>query len=184
MTRAIAAMEAAMNMDQVIRITDAELNDALAEVNTARIVAQQATERARAKLARVSTEALMAGMTLSQVANKTGYSISSVRRAKLLKPPSNPAGTRQRPATASNSTGTANAGCWSSAPPAAYPTTTLRHNRPPKDSPPKRPAEPPPDARHPTTANSDHINNNCPISPRATAPEQPDRRGGTRDQPP
>ena len=94
MTRAIAAMEAAMNMDQVIRITDAELNDALAEVNTARIVAQRATERARAKLARVSTEALMAGMTLRQVANKTGYSISSVRRAKLLKPPSYPATTR------------------------------------------------------------------------------------------
>ena len=178
MTRAIAAMEAAMNMDQVIRI-----NDSLAEVNTARIVAQRATERARAKLARVSTEALMAGMTLRQVANKTGYSISSVRRAKLLKPPSNPAGTRQRPATASNSTGTANAGCWSSAPPAATPTT-LPHDRPPKDSPPKRPAGPPPDSRHPTTANSDHINNNCPMSPRATAPEQPDRRGGTRDQPP
>ena len=34
-------------------------------------------------MARASTEALMAGWTLRDVAEATGYSISSVRRAKL-----------------------------------------------------------------------------------------------------
>lgn len=66
-----------------MKVTDDELRRALARVASKRSLVAQAAEGARDELARFGTEALMAGWTLREVADATGYSVSSVRRAKL-----------------------------------------------------------------------------------------------------
>ena len=60
-----------------------ELRRALEGVASLYVVAKKAVAAAREALSRVGTEALMAGMSLREVSDATGYSISSVRRAKL-----------------------------------------------------------------------------------------------------
>ena len=69
--------------DDAYEVSREELLRDLQGVASLNLVAQQALDAAREARSRVCTEALMAGMTLREVSDATGYSISSVRRAKL-----------------------------------------------------------------------------------------------------
>ena len=70
-------------VDGIIEVSDDDLRDALGEVAAQRAAAEDMATKARDGLALASTEALMAGWTLRDVAEASGYSISGVRRAKL-----------------------------------------------------------------------------------------------------
>lgn len=70
-------------MDGIIEVSDEDLREALGEVAAQRTMAEDLASQARDKLARTATEALMAGWSLRDVAEASGYSISAVRRAKL-----------------------------------------------------------------------------------------------------
>ena len=73
-------------MSGVIVVTDVELEELLSEVSKAREAAERLEAAAKLQLARAATEALMAGWSLRQVADATGYSISTVRRVRLVEP--------------------------------------------------------------------------------------------------
>ena len=71
---------------EVVVVTEADLVEALADVAGVREGCERFEASARRLLASVGTEALMAGGSLRQVAAATGYSVSTVRRARLPAP--------------------------------------------------------------------------------------------------